>query len=224
MDAFSTAAALTVLAATTAAFAAQTQTQPSLQSRSAPNAAPNSGEYQDLGVSRPDSEAGAKSSPALCQLKRAAMKDAATSTSFAATAAQDGMVEVALAALALRKSGDNQLRHLAEKIAQDYAQSNGRLDSIVKCEGLILPFELDAKHRAFIRRLDVKSASAFEEAYLKHIAGKHSAATAVFESASMSRDPDVAAFARKGLSMFQEHQVLADSLRAAIATKVASTH
>jgi putative membrane protein len=224
MNAFSTTAALTVLAATTVAFAAQTQTQPSPQSRSAPNAAPSSGEYQNFGVLGPDSAAGAKSGAALCQLKREAMKDAATSTSFAATAAQDGMVEVALAALALRKSGDNQLRHLAEKMVQDYAQSNGRLDSIVKCEGLILPFELDRKHSALIRRFDMKSVSAFEEAYLKHIAEKHSAATAVFESASMSRDPDIAAFARKGLSMFQEHQVLADNLRAAIATKVASTH
>jgi putative membrane protein len=224
MNAFSTAAALTVLATSTAAFAAQTQAQPSLQRRSAPNATPSSGQYQDFGVLRPDSEAAAKSGAALCQRKREARKDAATSTSFAATAAQDGMVEVALAALALRKSGDNQLRHLAEKMAQDYAQSNGRLDSIVKCEGLILPFELDAKHRALIRRLEVKSAGAFEEAYLKHIAEKHPAAAAVFESASLSRDPDVAAFARQGLSMFQGHQLLAGNLRAAMATKVASTH
>jgi hypothetical protein len=49
-------------------------------------------------------------------------------------------------------------------------------------------------------------------------------AVAVFESASMSRDPDMAAFARKGLSMLQEHQLLADNLRAAIATKIASAH
>ena len=224
MYAFSTAAALTVMAATTAASAPQTQTQPSPQSCLAPDAVPSSYPQQDSRVLRPDGEVGLNSGAALCQLKREAMKDAATSTSFAATAAQDGMVEVALAALALRKSGDNQLRHLAEKMVQDYAQSNGRLDSIVKCEGLILPFELDGKHSALITRFDMKSASAFEEAYLKHIAEKHSAATAVFESASMSRDPDIAAFARKGLSMFQEHQVLADNLRAAIATKVASTH
>jgi putative membrane protein len=211
MNAFSTAAALTVLAATTAAFAAQTQEQP------------GSYQQQNSRVLESDRDVGAESGAASCQLRGEALKDAATSTSFAATAAQDGMVEVALAGLALRKSGDNQLRQFALKVVQDYAQSNGGLDAIVKCEGLILPIELDAKHDALIKRLNAKSGRAFESAYLKHIASKHSEAMALFESASMSGDPDVAAFARKGLSMLQEHQLLADNLRAAIGTKVANT-
>jgi len=186
MYSFSTAAALTVLVATTTASAPQTQAPPSPQGGFTLNAA--------------------------------------ASTTFAAIAAQDSMVEVALAGLALRKSGDSQLRHLAEKMVQDYAQYNDGLDSIVKCEGLILPFELDAKYSALIRRLDLKSGTVFEEAYLKHIAQRHTVTMAVFESASMSRDPDIAALAREGLSMLQEHQLLAKDLRAAIATKTVSTH
>jgi putative membrane protein len=224
MYTFSTAAALTVLAATTAASAPQTQTQPSPQSRLAPNAAPGSYRHQDSGLSRPDGEVRVQSRAALCQLKREAMKDTASSTAFAATAAQNSVVEVALAGLALRKSGDDQVRYLAEKVVQDYAKSNDGLDLIVECEGLILPFELDAKYNESITRLDEKSGRVFEEAYLKHIAERHSVAAAVFESASMSRDPEMAAFARKGLSMLQEHQLLADNLRAAIATKIASAH
>jgi putative membrane protein len=190
----------------------------------APNAAPGSYQHQDSGVLPPDDEVGVKSGAASCQLKREAMKDLATSTAFASAAAQGGMVEVALAGLALRKSGDSQVRHLAEKMVQDYARYNGGLDSIVKCEGLILPFELDAKHNELIGRLDAKSGTVFEEAYLKHIAEKHSVAMAVLASASMSRDPDIAAFARKGLSMLQEHQLLADNLRAAVTAKIVSTH
>jgi putative membrane protein len=223
MNAFATAAALTVLAATTVAFAAETQEQPSSQSRSVSNAATSPYEYQNSGVLGRDSELGSKSSPALCQLKREAMKDVATSTAFAATAAQDGTVEVALAGLVLRKSGDNQLRQFAQKIVQDYAQSNGGLDSIARCEGLILPTELDAKHSALIRKFNAKSGRAFEKAYLQHLAEKHSASMALLESASMSGDPDVAAFARKDRSMLQEHQLLADNLRATIDTRVAST-
>jgi len=223
MNAFSTAAALTVLAATTVAFAAQTQTQPPPESRSAPNAAPSSYQHQDSGVLGPGSEVGAESGTASCQLKREAMKDVVTSTAFAATAAQHGMVEVALATLALRKSSDHQLRQFAQKMSQDYAQSNGELDSMVKCEGLILPVELDAKHNALIRRFNAKSGRVFEKAYLTHIAEKHSAAMAVFASASLSGDRDVAAFAREGLSMLQEHRLLAHDLRAAITTRIAST-
>jgi putative membrane protein len=224
MNIFATAAALTILATTTAASATQTQERTSPQTQPVSNAP--SGLYQhqnSTAVLGPNGDVGTESGAAVCRLKREALKDAAASTAFAATAAQDGMVEVALAGLALRKSGDNQLRQFALKIVQDYAQSNGGLDSIVKCEGLILPTGLDAKHDASIKRLNAKSGRAFESAYLKHIANKHSDARALFESASMSGDPDVAAFARKGLSMLQEHQLLADNLRAAIGTKVANT-
>jgi len=217
MNAFSTAAALTVLAATTVAFAGQPQEQPSPQSYLVPDPAPSS--YQQ----GPDSDVDTKSGAASCQLKRESMRDTATSTAFAATAAQDGMVEVALAGLVLRKSGDNQLRQLAQKIVQDYAQSNGGLDSIVQCKGLILPTELDTRHTGLISRLNAKSGRAFEKAYLRHIAEKRSEARALFESASTSNDPDVAAFARQGLLMLQQHQLLADNLRTDSGTKLANT-
>jgi putative membrane protein len=223
MNALSTAAALTVLAATTAAFAAQIQRHPSAPSRFAPNAAPSSYQYQDSMVSGRDSEVGANSDAASCQFKGEVVKGSATSTAFAATAAEDGMVEVALAGLALRKSRDDHVRQFAQRMVQDYAQSNGRLDSIVKCEGLVLPTELDAKHKAAIERLNLTSGSAFDRAYLKHIGDKHSNAVALFKSASRSGDPDVAAFARKGLSMLQEHQELANNLRVAMGPTVAST-
>jgi putative membrane protein len=216
MNAFSIAAALTMLAASTAASAAQTQDQPFPPGRRVADAVPRSYHYQDPA-------AGATSDTASCQLRDEAVRHSGTSTAFAATAAQDGMVEVALAGLALRKSRDDHVRQFAQRMIQDYAQSNGRLDSIVKCEGLVLPTELDAQHNAVIERLNALSGSAFDSAYLKHIGGKHSKAGALFETASKSGDPDMAAFARKGLSMLQQHQELADNLRAAMAPTAAST-
>ena len=220
MNAFSTAAALTVLAANTAAFAAQTQVQSSPPSRLVPNTTPY--QYQDSAASERSSDVGANLDTASCQLKGEAEQGSASSTEFAATAAQDGMVEVALAGLALRKSQNDHVRQFARQMVQDYAQSNSRLDSIVKCEGLVLPTELDAQHNAAIERLDATSGSAFDTAYLKHIGEKHSRSVALFESASESGDPEVAAFARKGLSMLQQHQELADNLRGAIGQRVAS--
>ena len=224
MNTFATAAALTVLAATTTAFAVQTQEQSPAQSRPAANASSDPYQHQDSAVSGADANVAVQSGAASCRLKREPMKEAASSTAFAATAAQDGMVEVALAGLALRKSGDNQLRQFAQKVVQDYAQSNSGLDSIVKCEGLILPVALDAKHNALLRRLNAKSGRTFESAYLKHVAERHSESMALFEAASMSGDRDVAAFARKGLSMLEEHRLLANDLRVAIGTRVANTH
>ena len=222
MNAFSTAAALTVLAATTATFAAQTPEQQSPPSRLAPGATPGSYQYRDATVSRSAGEIGASSDIASCQLKGEAARGSPTTTAFAATAAQDGTVEVALAGLALRKSRNDHVRQFAQRMVQDYARSNGRLDSIVKCEGLVLPTELDAKHNGEIERLDATSGKAFDRAYLKHVGEKHPKTVAVFESASGSDDPDVAAFARNGLSMLQEHQELADNLRVVVSPTVAS--
>jgi putative membrane protein len=223
MNALSTAAALTVLAATTSAFAAETPDQPSPPSRVVPNAAPSSYAYQHSAVSRPDREGGANSDAASCQLEGKAAKGSHTSAAFAATAAQDGMEEVALAGLALRKSQNDHVRQFAERMVQDYAESNSQLDSIVECEGLVLPTELDANRNATIEKLNATPRSAFDSAYLKHIGEKHSRAVALFQSASRSGDPAVAAFAQKGLSMLQEHQELADNLRGAIGPRVAST-
>ena len=223
MKTISTAAALAISVAITAAFAAQTPEQLSPPSRLVPNAAPSSYQYRDSAFSARDNEVGANSDAASCQLKGEVVKGSPTSTAFAATAAQDGTVEVALAGLALRKSRNDHVRQFAQRMVQDYAQSNGRLDSIVKCEGLVLPTELDAKHNAAIERLNATSGSGFDRAYLRHIEEKHSKAVALFESAARSADPDVAAFARQGLSMLQEHQELANSLRVAMGPTVAST-
>jgi len=219
MNTFATAAALTLLATTTVAFGAPTQEQPSAQSPSVRNPPTTACQREHSALMGADSDVGTHSEIAPCERKRAA-----TSTAFASTAAQDGMVEVALAALALRKSSDDALREFAQTVVQDYAQSNDGLDTIVKCEGLILPTELDAKRNALIKKLEAKSGRAFEKAYLKHMSERHSEAVALFESASMSADPDVAAFARKGLLMLQGHELLADSLRAEIDTRVANAH
>lgn len=221
MNAFSTAAALTVLAATTTAFAGPTPQQPSPSTRLASKAAPSSYQYQG---SVDSTRISASSDTASCKPKGKAAQGSATSTAFAATAAQDGTVEVALAGLALQKSRNDQVRQFARQMAQDYARSNGQLDSIVKCEGLVLPTRLDTKHNAEIESLYAPSGSAFDTAYLEHIGEKHFKAVALFQSASRSADPDVAAFARDGLSMLQEHQQLANNLRVAVSPTVASTH
>jgi putative membrane protein len=194
MNAFSTASAITILAASTAAFA-----------------------------SYGSHDVGALSGIASCQIKGQAAQGSVSSTAFAATAAQDGMVEVALAGLALEKSHDEHVRQLAQRMIQDYAQSNGRLDSIVKCEGLVLPTDLDAKHKATIRRLSSVPDGAFDRAYLKHIGEKRATAVALYQSASGSGDPAVAAFARESLSMLREHEGLADNVRASMGSRVAST-
>jgi putative membrane protein len=54
------------------------------------------------------------------------------------------------------------------------------------------------------------------------MAKAHTKAVALFEAASQSSDPDVAAFAKKTLPTLQEHEQLANNLNASVETRTAS--
>jgi len=73
-----------------------------------------------------------------------------------------------------------------------------------------------------VTMLSAKSGAAFDKAYADHMAKDHSKAVALFESASKSSDPELAAFAQKTLPTLQEHKQLADNLRANTGTRTAS--
>jgi len=191
MNAITTLAAFTVLAAPVIAVAANTEEQPTSQNRPAPSLVINSCGHRDFVDFRQT-----------------------TSTAFVAAAMQDGITEVALAGLALRKSHNEQIRQFAQRTIQDYAQSNGVLNSIVECEGLRLPVGLDPTHNMVVSSLNAKSGVAFDRAYLKHAVGLYSSAATLFELGSRSEDPDVAAFAQKCRLMHREHHLLVDNLRA----------
>jgi putative membrane protein len=213
MNALTTVAALTALSAIAMTTAARPSDPTFMGSRAEPALLPQAS-YQHTDSRNPTS----------CQPKPQGTQEAASSAAFAATATQDGVIEVALAGLALRTSHNNQVRAFAQKLAQDYALSNTELNSIVKCEGLTLPTELDAQRLALVNRLETKADSAFDKAYLEHVMRKHSRAVSLFESASKSGDPQLAAFARKAAAMLQEHQRLAENLHATIGTELASAH
>ena len=224
MNALSTAAAAALLTAAATLANAQTQSQRPPQTHLYPNAAssPHQNKATHTSIKEAFNANSANQSPASCSHNREAMKDTLTPTAFAAIAAQDGMVEVALGGLALQKSNNRQVKQFALGMVEDQGQVNQELQSIVERKGLILPTKLDAKYEANLRSLNAKSGAAFDNAYLEIMANDHAQAVALFESACKSSDPDVAAFARKALWTLQEHNQLAANLRVDIAMKTAN--
>jgi len=152
----------------------------------------------------------------------AAMTKGATPQTFVETAAQDGMMEVDLAKLALKKSSNSDIKQFAQKMEQDHEQANDQLSSIAKSKGMTLPQKLDAKHEAMMKSLSAKSGKAFDQSYAEHMAKDHSKAVALFQGAAQSSDADLAAFARKTLPTLQEHKQLADNLNTSVGTRTAS--
>jgi len=233
MNAISTVTAAALLAAAGATVAvAQTQTQsptePSAASSPHQREATKSG-TSETGVTN-GANPGAASSPHQHEAMRnasgadtdKAMTEGATPETFVKMAAQDGMAEVGLAKLALKKSSNDEVKQFAQKMQQDHEQANEQLASIAKSKGLTVPQKLDAKHEAMMKSLSAKSGKAFDAAYAQHMAKDHSKAVALFEGASKSSDPELAAFAKKTLPTLEEHKQLADNLESSVGTRTAS--
>jgi putative membrane protein len=151
-----------------------------------------------------------------------AMTAGATPETFVNMAAQDGMAEVSLAKLALKKSSNSDVKQFAQKMQQDHEQAGEQLSSIAKSKGLTVPKSLDAKHEAMMKSLSAKSGAAFDSAYAEHMAKDHTKAVALFQGASKSSDPELAAFAQKTLPTLEEHKQLADNLLESVSTRTAS--
>ncbi len=234
MNAVSTATAAALLAAAASVAGAQTSAQPPTQTDPSAASSPHQRQATDTGTTEAATTNGANPGAASSPHQHMAMKDAsraetdeamtagATPATFVEHAAQDGMTEVQLAKIALKKSKNEQVKEFAQKMEQDHSQADDQLASIAKSKGLTVPAKLDAKHEAMVKNLEAKSGKAFDAAYAEHMAKDHSKALALFQGAAKSSDSDIAAFAQKTLPTLQEHKQLADNLRASTGTRTAS--
>jgi putative membrane protein len=234
MNTFSTVAVTALLAAGAAAGAAaqtQTQTSPDPSAASSPHQrqSTNTGANEAAATSN-STDPSAASSPHQHDSMKSSMKaetDSAVEAgsnpaTFVKTAALDGMTEVELGKLAASKSSTSDVKRFAQKMVQDHEQANQQLTAIARSKGLPVPTKLDANHEAMVKELSSKSGAAFDSAYASHMAKAHTKAVALFEAASQSSDPDLAAFAKKTLPTVQEHEQLANNLNASVETRTAS--
>jgi putative membrane protein len=229
MKRLSTVTATALLAAASVAGAQTTQTPTD------PSAASSPHQRQTTGTDNTEAPAtttnGANPSTASTPSQRATLKGSsqadldaartagATPATFVATAAQDGLTEVALGKVAESNSSNPDIKQFAQKMVQDHGQADALLAQIAKVKGLTVPTQLDAKHKAMVTAMSNKSGAAFDSAYAEHMVKAHAKAIALFQSAAQSSDSDMAAFANKMLPTLQEHQQMADSLERANGTR-----
>lgn len=226
-----TAAALLAAAAATVAVAqTPTQANPDPSAASSPHQrqATHSGASEAPAMN--GANPGAASTPHQHEAMRTASKEdteaamtaGASPQTFVKMAAEDGLAEVEMAKVAMKKSSNNDVKQFAQKMEQDHQQANDQLSSIAKSKGIEVPQKLDAKHEAMVKSMGAKSGKAFDQAYAQHMAKDHSKAVALFQGASQSSDSDLAAFAKKTLPTLEEHKQLADNLNSSVGTRTAS--
>jgi putative membrane protein len=141
---------------------------------------------------------------------------------FVEQAAQTGLAEIEAAKAALAKSEDPGIRSFAQRMVKDHGQSNVELASLAMNKGITAPDKLDAEHQAMLDEITSKNGKEFDRTYSEHMNMGHSKALALFEAATKSPDPQLAAFAKKTLPTLQEHKQLAEKLPGKSSTRTSA--
>lgn len=125
---------------------------------------------------------------------------------FAMEAAMGGMEEVELGRLAAQKGQSDKVKQFGQRMADDHSKANDELKSIASKDGITLPTELDAKHKAMVDKMSAMSGDAFDRAYVANMVKDHQKDVADFqkESSGGSND-DIKSFATRTLPTLQDH-------------------
>jgi putative membrane protein len=142
----------------------------------------------------------------------AAQHAGANPAAFVKKAAQDGLTEVTLGKQAASKAQDPKVKQFAAHMVQDHSKANDELTGLARKKGLEVPSSLDSEHQAIVQKMSTKSGAQFDAAYSEEMLKDHKKAVALFEGASKSSDPDLAAFAQKTLPTLKEHEQMAQQL------------
>lgn len=129
---------------------------------------------------------------------------------FFTKASSDGAGEVQMAQLAQQKASSPQTKALAQQLMKDHTAANKQLAALANrkhADVVLQPQPSDV-----MDKLQSLSGSDFDKAYASAMVGGHQKAIELFDAASHSSDPDVAAFAGKTLPTLRHHLEMAQAL------------
>ncbi len=103
---------------------------------------------------------------------------------FAMEAASDGMMEVRMGEIAMRKAKNQAVRDLAEVIRKDHQLANDKLKEIADNNNWDLPSDMMEKHQQMVEELENATEANFDRQYLQMMVKGHQKAIAKFEETS----------------------------------------
>jgi putative membrane protein len=125
---------------------------------------------------------------------------------FMLAAAQGGMLEVQLGEVAKEKATRQKIKDFGVMMATDHGKAGEELKAVAAKNGVTLPADLDANHKATVDKLSKLSGAEFDTAYVAEMVKDHEKDAAAFEHASKTaQNPDVKGFAAKTLPMIKSH-------------------
>jgi putative membrane protein len=128
--------------------------------------------------------------------------------SFLAKAWLGGRKEITVSQGVMANLVDTQVKALAQQMVTDHTLAGNDLMALAKQKG----FELPNKDESALSLDWSKKTSETDRKYVKEMISDHVDAVHLFEEASTSNDPDVAAFAQKTLPVIQHHLMMSQDL------------
>jgi len=131
--------------------------------------------------------------------------------SFLEKAAKSGAKEVEVSQAVEGRITDPQVKSFAQMMISDHMAANTELLALAARKGVSIPSE----NVKVAEKWSKKSAKDkdLDEDYVKEMKEDHEDAVKLFEKASKSDDPDIAAFARKTLPSLQHHLSMVKELK-----------
>ena len=143
---------------------------------------------------------------------------------FVQKASMSSRMEVTVGNLAEDKAANDQVKQLAEKIADDHETANRELQSSLGTAANTGPDavragsddQMMAEHEQLRQRLEKMSGAAFDRAYLEEMVKHHEKDIKEFERAAQSSNPQVRAFAERTLPVLRQHLEMSQQLQKTI--------
>jgi putative membrane protein len=130
---------------------------------------------------------------------------------FLSKAAKAGMKEIAVSQAVMDHLSSPQLKQFAQTMVTDHSAANTELMTLAASKN----FELPPQDPAIMDEWSKKTGD-IDRKYVKEMVSDHEDAVKLFEKASKSEDPDIAAFAQKTLPTLQHHLMMAQDLKTSI--------
>jgi putative membrane protein len=146
-------------------------------------------------------------------------------TQFARDAAIGGMMEVQLGKIALQKASNEKIKEFAQRMVDDHSRVSDELSGIAAKESIVVPNELDAKHKAVVDRFSRMSAgSDFDRAYITDMVRNHRADMGAFEQEQDNgQNHDLTSWAGSTLPTLRDHLRMAEAAQRVVGNRTTSS-
>jgi len=127
---------------------------------------------------------------------------------FLTSAAQQGLLQATLGVLAADHASSSEVKEFGQNLAKHHAAQNERIKLLAIKKGVTLPSGLTPRQNKTADSLSKLEGLKFDKAYLEEVVSDQQDYIAVFEEGTLSRDPEIKAFATTSLPGLKQNLAL----------------